>query len=351
MKKLDEASRSSSPSRIAIHVILWLLVLQLIFDLSGLYYSLRSLVESEEYLIDEAFLLIPFFVLLFYTNSQFLIPRFLSKKSWWKYLIGILLSFAIIVCLNLSIFTWLESLGFRFLIEKDEFWDAAVMMNILVVFASTSVGVTKMAWTNSEQKKLAEEKQKEVERKFLMNQFNPHFLFNTLNAIYALSTEEGAEKTTEAVLRLSEIMRLSVHNSGKYRIPLKEELDFIKHYIDLQTLRLGEDYPIHFGIHGDPGHREISPLMFIPLVENAFKYGVSLRDPKLISIEISIQEVLIHFHGVNEINQAENIPSYGLGIDNLRSRLELEYKDDYSLSAKEEENRYVVELKILDTIR
>lgn len=329
-----------------LHLVIWLVFLQLIFDISGLYYSFRELFIEDTRNIDEAFVIIPFMIFLFYWNSEFLIPRLLTKKDWWKYLISILVSFLTIIGLHLLTFNKFVEFGYTFWTDIDDFETIILVLNFLVLFASISYSATKIAWSKSRHIKEVEEKQKEAEQKFLIAQFNPHFLFNSLNAIYALATEEKASLTTESILRLSEIMRLSISKGKQKYVLLSDEIDFVRHYIELHKLRLGEDFPIRFQVKGDPGKLTIIPLVFIPFVENAIKYGVSLRASKQISIEIQVSGDVIHFQTENEIVKPTQTHSHGSGIENAKARLELQYENDYSLNIAKMKNLFKVDLKI-----
>ncbi len=336
----------SVQSSLVIHFIVWVIVLHLLFDISGLYYAFRELFfEGMEY-IDEAFIDIPLMIALFYWNSEYLIPKFLSRKSWWKYLIGLILSFLFFIFLANILFELLTQQGYDFRLYKDDFLDLFLVLNLLTIGVSTSLGVTKMALTNVALKKEAVAKQKEAEMKYLIAQVNPHFLFNTLNTIYALSTEENAPLTTEAILKLSEIMRYPINEGSKKKVLLSQEIDFLENYIDLQKIRLGEDYPVSFEVMDMDAQIEIAPLLFISFVENAFKYGVSQHTKKPVSIKISCLDDSIHFQCLNEIVKTNNIKSHELGIINIKSRLDLIYGENYVLSSKVQDQRYFVDLNI-----
>lgn len=335
------------PNSVLIHLILWLLFIQIIFDVGGLYYSFQELIFNESE-IDDAFLHIPFLILFFYLNSQWLIPRFLKKKSWWQYLILLILIYSVVVFVSFLIFIGIEHQGYVFRIDRFEFLDFSLMMQLLVLLASLSRGITKIAFQNLQKEQLARQKQQEAELKFLATQFNPHFLFNSLNSVYSLAASEDAPQTTEAILKLSEIIRYPIKKGENKTVLLTEEIQFVEDYIDFQRFRLGADYPIQFDQKGNFQDVEIMPLSFISLVENAFKYGVSQRYKTPIDLKIELEENIIVFSVKNQIVKQQNTTSFQVGIENLKARLDIIYGEKYSIEIDVSDNKiYHVELRIL----
>ncbi len=330
-----------------IHIVIWLLVLHLEFNLLGLVESFMMVFVDGVKFIDEAFIIIPTLVLLFYLNSHFLIPKYLNKKSWWKYLLALCLSFLALFYAGVFIGELSYDNGYDS--EFDDviyFFDHSLILHLIVVGISTSLGISKIAMKNAQQKELAQEKQKAAELKYLNAQFNPHFLHNTLNGIYAQAVEEDAHKTTEAILKLSEIMRYPINEGLKNKVSLHDEISFVENYIALQKIRLGNDYPITFEKKGNLKNIEVIPFLLMPFVENSFKYGVSQRDKTAIHLEINSSEKHLIFKIENNITKTENIHSHLIGIENVKLRLDIVYGKNYSLELKETDNKYFVELKI-----
>jgi len=330
---------------VGIHGVAWLIFFHISFDLSGLYYALTEMMFSQStFYFDEAFVLIPFILTLFYWNSQFLIPRFVTPKYWLKYIIYLFLSYFICTSLSLLIFYLLEESGWWFQVDLEEFEDIIYTLYLIVILASIGKGITKIALDNAHKAKEAKQKHKEAELNYLQAQVNPHFIFNTLNTLYALSEEEGANKTSNAILKFSEIMRYPIHQGYMSSVSLREELTFIDDFIDLQRLKLGEDYPIEFLKQGEFNHIHIMPLCLIPIVENAFKYGVSQRYKPTITFKIVDLGQQICFESENEINTSNSNESHKIGIENLRQRLELYYKEMSSFIISKEKNKFKVKL-------
>jgi len=338
--------KSSGRRELITHLVLWIISLQLLFDISGLYYSFRALLLEGQHRVDEAFIFTPLLIGLFYWNSNFLIPWFLNRRDWWKYILSLVLSFIILLLMALAIFHLLLEKGWYFDLDKGYFMDMLSILLLLAIGASTSFRVSQTVMQQAVLNKEAIKKQQEAELKYLTAQINPHFLFNTLNAIYASATAERAPKTTEAILKLSEIMRYPLKQGAKIKVNLSDEITFIKGYIDLQKLRLGDQYPVHFTTQGPIKGLEIAPHLFIPFIENAFKYGISQRQPTSINIILSHLEGVLHFQCQNEIIRPNHFVSHQLGIENVSARLEILYPQNYSLEVARIKNSYHVNLKI-----
>jgi two-component system LytT family sensor kinase len=219
---------------------------------------------------------------------------------------------------------------------------------LMVFVLSTGIKVINQ-WLKSEQqaKEIATEKLK-AELSFLKAQINPHFLFNTLNNIYALASAQS-DQTAPAVMKLSSIMRYVLTEARNDLVPLQKEILFTSHYIELQKMRLTDKTSIDFTINGDPLGREIAPLLLLPFVENAFKYGISTRECSPIRILLDIKKESLYFSISNQkhfntmLKMADNT---GIGISNTRRRLELLYPGRYELIINDKSNDFTVHLNI-----
>jgi LytS/YehU family sensor histidine kinase len=203
-------------------------------------------------------------------------------------------------------------------------------------------------WLGAEQRKKEIETEKlNTELSFLKSQINPHFLFNTLNNIYSLAVAKS-DATAGAVLKLSSIMRYVITDTKHHLVPLEKELQFIQHYIDLQKVRLTDKMEINFSISGDVENKQIAPLIFIPFVENAFKYGISTKDNSRITIEVKADNhaVILHVHNAIVTQQVEKTDHTGIGIKNSKRRLELLYPDNHELEVINDKGHFTVNLTI-----
>ncbi len=198
--------------------------------------------------------------------------------------------------------------------------------------------------TNERWRKLQEE-QLQTELAYLKAQINPHFLFNTLNSIYALALEKS-DYTATAVVKLSGMMRYLISESGKHFVSLQQELDYIRDYIELQQFRLGETASISYQGTGSARGYEIAPLILITFVENAFKYGVNPEQHSAIGITITIAEDSLTLNVQNNKVSAGPSGTPGLGIRNTRNRLQMLYADKHRLQIEEDVLQFRVTLEL-----
>lgn len=181
----------------------------------------------------------------------------------------------------------------------------------------------------------------------LKSQINPHFLFNTLNNIYTLALMKD-DKASEAIIHLSGIMRYAIKDSSDSRIPLHKEIEYIGHYIELQKSRLGDTAFIIFECSGDPGEKEIAPLLLITYIENAFKYGISPDAADcIVEITLQITDTGIRLHTYNKkIQRSSYADSTGIGLSNTHARLQHLYPDRHTIEINENKETYSVHLSL-----
>lgn len=182
---------------------------------------------------------------------------------------------------------------------------------------------------------------------YLKAQINPHFLFNTLNSLYALSLVKS-DDAPNAILKLSSIMRYVVTESSKEKVSLKSELDYISDYIDLQKLRLTKNTQIDYKIYGSVENQAIAPLLFIPIIENCFKYGVNQTENVVIKIHISVDnnEILLETFNKKVAKNISELEKTETGIINTQKRLDILYLNKYKLNIENTDSDYKVQLKI-----
>jgi sensor histidine kinase YesM len=181
----------------------------------------------------------------------------------------------------------------------------------------------------------------------LKSQVNPHFLFNTLNNIYSLVYHKS-EEAPEAVMKFSSIMRYVLHDSTAEKVLLEKEIEYLTNYIELQKLRVRDPGFVSFSVEGDPANTSLAPMLLIPFVENAFKHADRDHHPG-ISILLRCEQRGIWFEVSNyrqkEVQKVEK-PFSGIGLDNLRRRLELIYPGKHILTISKDDDQFTVKLKI-----
>lgn len=308
-----------------------------------------------------------FLVFFYYLNTLVLIPRFLVKEKWFWYALSIAASLLFFLYIPKHIATLIAEPEVLYNSQNREFIRNPAFQGkprysgrhrpvadpyntvlfLLIFTVGTCISVIQR-WLRTEQHRKETENEKlHTELSFLKSQVNPHFFFNTLNNIYSLAIVRS-EKTAPAVMKLSSIMRYILTETQRDMVPLRNEVDFINNFIELQQVRLTDKVAVHFSAEGDIDNLLVAPLLFIPFVENAFKYGVSTKESSTINIEISTHENKILFFAKNYMVASENnlMENTGIGINNVKRRLELMYPDKHQLTHKIEDNYYTVHLEI-----
>jgi len=224
------------------------------------------------------------------------------------------------------------------------------MVGLFIFIIVIGLGIamsTVQKWQLTEQMVIRAEAEKtHAELSFLKAQINPHFLFNTLNNIYALSVTDS-EHTSESIMKLSNIMRYVTDEVTEDFVLLQSEIDCINDYIDLQKLRLGKKTKLDFNFYGDMAQKKVPPLVLMTFIENVFKYGVSKHEPSVISINLKVTDDKILFTCENTI--FDNRPASsrrGIGIANTRQRLQHIYPGRHRLNISQEAAMFRVELEI-----
>ena len=214
-----------------------------------------------------------------------------------------------------------------------------IMMGILLIM--TNLG-SKMFFKSreNEQRMIALEKENlDQQLQYLRYQINPHFFMNTLNNIHAL-VDIDPEQAKSSILELSRMMRYILYEGDKPTIPLTKETEFLRHYIYLMRLRYSDSVKIDVDLPEECGNVEIPPMMFVSFVENAFKHGISYEKESFIRVSMAIEEDKLIFKCVNSRNGTNSDKSSGIGLANVRKRMELLYGKDYTLHIDENNEIY-----------
>jgi len=187
---------------------------------------------------------------------------------------------------------------------------------------------------------------------FLKSQINPHFLFNALNTLFGTALQENAERTGEGIQKLGDMMRFMLHENTQDKISLTREVEYLNNYIDLQKLRTSRsgDIRIDTNIEEQLNNLQITPMLLIPFIENAFKHGISLQQPSYIKITLQTKESTLYFDVSNSIyiksdNDPEKLKS-GIGLENVKQRLSLLYYGKHELMIRETAKEFFVHLTL-----
>lgn len=191
---------------------------------------------------------------------------------------------------------------------------------------------------------------KNSELGFLKSQINPHFLFNSLNTVYGLALGEQSPKSAEGIQKLSDMMRFMLQENTAERIPLEREIKYINDYIDFQNLRIADHDIIKMDINLDESCKgEIAPMLLIPMIENAFKHGISLDKPSWINIKLECNQNEVHLNIQNSMHQktGRNSEESGIGLENVRQRLTILYPDRHLFQLFEGSEKFEANIKII----
>ncbi len=288
-------------------------------------------------------------IIFFYLHHFYLFDQFILKAKAEYYLIYgviVLLSFGAIFLVSYLIRNYLLTVFslFERPIEMRDVIRSATWF-CLVLFAGIGVKLSDL-WRQAERRaRDIENEQLRTELSFLHMQINPHFLFNSLNTIYGLSLKKS-DTTPKAVLKLSQLMRYMIEETGHNVVPLEQEVSYLNNYIELQKMRSGPFVSVRFDIVGDIDTANIAPMLLLPFVENAFKYGVNNSADSPIDIALTVDKDIIEFSVQNRKFENQGRHSSGIGIPNVVRRLHLLYPSRHELDIQDNGEAYIVKLKI-----
>ena len=229
--------------------------------------------------------------------------------------------------------------------RRPHFDIVSIILYFLTLALSIATITLRQLRMSREKTLQAETKKAHAELSFLKAQINPHFLFNTLNNIYALATRSH-ENTAPAILKLSNILRYVTEEISDDFVPLESELNCIRDYIDLQQLRISTKTIIEFETKGNFTLFSVPPMVMMTYIENAFKFGISNHESSVITIMITAEGNEINFFCRNTIFDSQYKERTGIGLSNTKQRLDYLYKEKYDLHTEEADGMYTVWLRI-----
>jgi len=290
------------------------------------------------------------FVLIgfYYTNTSVLIPQLLARKKVYLYIAAVL---ACIVTVNFWDLWVQRTLNTAFYNEHGWYQRAVIqrstLLSMLVLAVSGGLKMTQ-EWFKTERQKNRMEKEKIAsELALLKSQINPHSLFNNLNSIYSLSVRKS-EDAPKAIVKLSEMMRYILYDSSAEQISLEQEIDHLHNFLDLQRLRIHREAHLFFETSGGWQGKMIAPMLLEPFVENAFKHGNIHQAGAEINILLKVEKEQLLFRVKNTLSsqvQQKDVYS-GIGLVNIRKRLDLLYPRRYNLQVEPREDVFIAELNL-----
>ncbi len=309
-------------------------------------------------IIFQNFTTLLFLAISVYINLTILIPVFLQKRHYWKFILfqlcNIILFFLLDIFSSILLFNNNYNTYFSANIPAIARYGILFLSEaFLVGFFITTTTFIKLLrdWftmqDNTLKLKEMERQKLESELNSLKSQINPHFLFNTLNNIYSLSLDNSS-KTPEMILKLSELMRYIIYDCRQITVPLRKEIEFIQNYISLEQLRLGEQMQVYFEseITDDIN---IAPLLFINFVENAFKHSSKSNDShiKIKLNQTSKSSICFKVENSKEADSNHEFNPYsGIGLENVRKRLDLLYPKCHTLEIEKKATIFSINLTI-----
>ncbi len=285
-------------------------------------------------------------LLIVYVNLTLLFPLFLERGKYFIY--GVLV---VAIVASGSVFyiflfdNWIDFIftGYYF-IAYYGFWDISLYMAVYV--AGTSLLKLARGWFRLQE---IEKEKTATELKALRSQINPHFLFNSLNSIYSLS-RKSSPLVPETIIKLSGLMRYIIYEADVERVSLKKEIEMVKNYIELQQLRSSDATEINLKVDGDVANHKVAPLLFLPFIENSYKHGIKGGGKEVfVNIKFEISGCVLNFEVENSIGKSA-VPTIkkwqGIGIENVRKRLELIYPAMHKLQVFNDKEKFRVLLQI-----
>jgi two-component system, LytTR family, sensor kinase len=325
------------------HVIIWMLVFGtwFLFRYDGYAMPSTAFKVTLIKVIDLA-------ILVYFTN-YFLIPKLLYKK---KYFLFAVILIVLIVCSSLLKMNIIGRITNNpALLNISGSWKARVYDNIIPHFFLVLAGAAfKLMFDyTAMQKKMADmaKEKAEAELSFLKSQINPHFLFNSINAVYFLIDKENKE-AREALHKFSDMLRYQLYEAGGDKIPIEKEIDFLNDYVSLQKLRKDDQYTVDFSSTPEVKGFSIEPLLLVSFVENAFKHiSHKSNEPNYVKVKLSKANGTMDFLVENSKEEAISTErSGGIGLQNVKRRLELLYPGKYDLNIQNGADVFTVHLKL-----
>lgn len=290
----------------------------------------------------EAFLSNVLLLIFFYSNMLVLIPRTLTKKGWTVY------ALLVVLCLCLYL---MSTYYFRLHFVHFNSFRPPILVgipNFFMVFGlSLALRVMQDRAAYESILKERENEKLKSELSFLRSQVSPHFMFNVLNSLASLARKKS-DHLESAIIQLSQLMRYSVYYTDK-AVTLEQEADYLTNYIELQKMRFGQQIALHFHVNIEHRDLKIEPMLLIPFVENAFKHGVGVQNP-IIKVSLDTSGYEVKFFVKNKFTVADEQvkdSSSGIGLQNVKRRLDLLYEDLYELKSYSKEQWFMVELKLI----
>ncbi|MFM7855973.1 MAG: sensor histidine kinase [Flammeovirgaceae bacterium] len=335
-------------NRVAYHVVFWFFI----FGFSAAYISFIG--EDREVSLYNLALRIPFIVFCCYANLYVLMPKFYYTG---KLLLYVTLVLSLIFCLNaLNLFlleAFVESPICPTTFEADATFNSSNYLYksfylFTLVGLTSGIKLSKSHYVEKQKADAIEKEKLQTELSFLKSQIQPHFFFNTLNNLYALTIKKS-DLAPDMLLKLSDLMSYGLYEAESTSVPCEREMEHIRNYIELESLRLGSRFKIQFEVTGNLENKSMPPLLFLPFIENCFKHSTPGGVHNTITILIAAGNSEIRLHTSNPFKQSVKTSTDkkgGLGLKNSKRRLQLLYGTNYKVEFQEIDELYQVSVVV-----
>lgn len=344
-----QVAQAVSRQRVVRHILWWVFFYALLVFLEWKTFSNPQFAETlQDALLTEAISVV-FYMILYYACAEYLIPNYLAKNRtvvFWLSLVSFVILLTPIRDFALLLrFSTIENMQE---VVRYNHWSSYFVL-LFFAIVSTIVKIISDWTTQTRRQRELETRNIQTELNFLKAQINPHFLFNTLNSLYALSLKKS-DDAPEIVLKLSEMMRYMLYECNESSVSLEKEIRYLQNYLDLEKMRLGAKMDVRFTVQGEAVGLQIAPLLLIPFVENAFKHGAAntLRGGFVdVFLMVENRELNLHVENTKPEQPLVRDPSRksgGIGLANVQRRLNILYPKKFNLEIEDKSEIYGINL-------
>ncbi|MCD4772324.1 MAG: histidine kinase [Bacteroidales bacterium] len=337
--------------RIIWHILFWLLYLILHAFSSNIYYE-----DSNIYKILAKYSIsIPIDILAAYFTAYYLLPKFLLKGKYIHFMVIFFLSAIFFIFFQRALMFYISyPIFYSESYQNIKFFKINYIFSFFNIYAIVgifaSIKLLKYWFKNQQTTRLLEKEKLEAELKFLKSQIHPHFLFNTLNNLYALTLDKS-DLAPEVVIKLSDLLDYMLYECNTPKVSLDKEIKLINDYLSLEKIRYRKELIINFDISGKTSGKQIAPMLLLPFIENSFKHGLSKKkNNPWINITLVTKNEALHFNvknnkAISKIMKKEEYTE-GIGLKNVRRRLDLLYEGAYKLELMDNDDSFEINLEI-----
>ncbi|MFD2561443.1 sensor histidine kinase [Aquimarina rubra] len=283
---------------------------------------------------------------LFYYTTFYLVPKYYASKKYPSFVGLFVAGLACLTGLELLI-VYFQKAPFSPLVLRFFLFYNLFFMTIAIIY-----GIVRHQFSMERQQQLLEKEKVKAELRLMQSQINPHFMFNALNNLLAISERSNNPETSSGITKLSNLLRFMIYDTQSEQVLLSKEIEFIENFISLQKLKYSTEDPfdITFTVDTKNENPKIAPTLLIPFVENAFKHGLNIQSASFIDIQLTLKNQQLLFKVKNskhQIQKTEFDKKYsGIGLENVKKRLKLIYPHQHHLDITEDDHTFYIQLTI-----